>query len=59
MPSIPQLSCNILIAIDSWIDSNLIANLHASQFFSIMADECVIALYTVFPPEILASMWWV
>ena len=33
-------SQSLLIAIDSWIDSNLIANLQASQFFSIMADEC-------------------
>ena len=28
------------MAIDSWIDSNLVISLQASQFFTIMADEC-------------------
>ena len=34
-------SQSLLVAIDSWIDStNLVISLQASQFFTIMADEC-------------------
>ena len=28
------------MAIDRWIDFNLVASLQASQFFTIMVDEC-------------------
>ena len=33
-------SQSLLVAIDSWIDSNLVISLQVSQFFTIMADEC-------------------
>ena len=33
-------SQSLLTAIDSWIDSKLMATLQSSPFFSIMADEC-------------------
>ena len=33
-------SHSLLVAIDSWIDSNLVISLQASQYFTIMADEC-------------------